>query len=107
MRAQVGKQWWAWLGLVPEVSAEKLKQWLDEQRPIQLIDARTGFEYQSGTIRSARHAPVTEMPAAVDRLDIDPGLPVVALCLSGHRSRPAVRLLCSRGIEAYSLKGGF
>ena len=102
----IGMRWWAWLGYVPEVPAEKLKRWLDEGCPVQLIDARTGFEYQSGTIPGARHAPVTEMPAAVERLGLEPGRPVVALCLTGHRSRPAVRLLRSRGVEAYSLKGG-
>jgi len=103
---EIGKRWWAWLGSVPEISVEQLKQWLDEGRPVQLIDARTGLEFQSGTIGGAQHAPVTEMPVAVDRLAIDPDRPVVALCLSGHRSRPAVRLLRSRGVEAYSLKGG-
>ncbi len=94
------------LGKVPGVSPKELKRWIDEGRHLQFVDSRTGLEYQMGTIAGARHAPVTELPSAIDRLNLDPQRPVVVLCLSGHRSLPGTRLLRSRGIEAYSLKGG-
>jgi len=91
---------------VPEVTPEELRSWLDERRPLQLVDARSRAEFSSGTLARARHAPVTDLPASLDRLSFDPAVPVVALCLSGHRSVPLVRLLRQRGLEAYSLKGG-
>ncbi len=94
------------LGKVPEVSPKELKRWIDEGRLLQLVDSRTGLEYQIGTIAGARHAPLTELPGAIDRLNLDPQRPVVVLCLSGHRSLPGTRLLRSRGVEAYSLRGG-
>jgi rhodanese-related sulfurtransferase len=98
--------WWLPIGKVPEISAGDLQQWLQQGRRVQLIDARTALEYQQGTIQGARFAPLTQMPGSVSGLPLNPDLPVVALCLSGHRSLPAVRWLRSRGIEAYSLAGG-
>ncbi len=94
------------LGKVPEVSPKELKRWIDEGRPLQLVDSRMGLEYAMGTVAEAQHAPVTGLPGAMDRLNLDPKRPVVVLCLSGHRSLPGTRLLRSRGIEAYSLRGG-
>lgn len=85
---------------------QELKDWLEEGRPLQLVDARSHLEYERGSIAEARHAPLTEMPASMQRLDLDPGTPVVVLCLSGHRSRPGTRWLRARGMQAYSLQGG-
>jgi rhodanese-related sulfurtransferase len=102
----LSRLWWLPLGKVPEVSPGELRRWLEEGRPLQLIDSRTGLEYQAGTIAGASYAPVTGLPESIDRLDLDPEKPVIVLCLSGHRSLPGTRLLRARGIEAYSLKGG-
>ena len=98
--------WWSWVGGVPEVSPETLKSWLDSGRQLQLIDARTRSEYCSGTISDAWYAPVSSLPASLDELAVSPDIPVVALCLTGYRSRPVVRLLRRKHIEAYSLRGG-
>ncbi len=98
--------WWLPLGHVPEVSPQELKRWLDEKRPLQVIDARTSLEYRQGTIGPAVHAPLTSMPGSIAHLQLDPSRPVVVLCLSGHRSLPGTRWLRARGYEAYSLKGG-
>lgn len=94
------------VGRVPEISPEKFQRWLADGREVQVVDARTALEFQQGTIGSAQHAPVTEVPAALERLNLDPGKPVVVLCLSGHRSRPGTRWLRAHGFEAYSLQGG-
>ena len=83
-----------------------MKGWLDHGQPLQLVDARTSLEFRQGTIGGARHAPLTEMPGSLQRLVLDPGTPVLVLCLSGHRSLPGTRWLRARGFEAYSLQGG-
>lgn len=98
--------WWLPVGRVPEVSPQELHRWLEEGRPVQLVDARTSLEYDQGTIAGARHAPLTGMPGSLSRVPIQKDCPVVMLCLSGHRSLPGTRWLRARGIEAYSLKGG-
>jgi rhodanese-related sulfurtransferase len=104
--SRLSRFWRLPFGNVPEVSAPELKRWLDEGRALQLVDSRTGPEYRLGTLSGAQHAPITNLPGAIDRLDLDSARPVVVLCLSGHRSLPGTRLLRARGIEAYSLKGG-
>ncbi len=98
--------WWLPVGKVPELEPGQFKSWLDEGRPLQVIDARTALEFNAGTVGDARHAPLTEMPASIQRLDLDPSIPVVVLCLSGHRSIPGTRWLRKRGFTAYSLQGG-
>lgn len=98
--------WWLPFGRVPEISPDELHRWLEEDRPVQVVDARTELEYTQGTIGQARHAAVTEMPGVMEQLELDPNRPVVMLCLSGHRSRPGTRWLRARGYEAYSLQGG-
>lgn len=98
--------WWLPFGRSPEISPQELHHWLEEGQPVQLADARTSLEYQQGTIGAARHAPLSEMPRSLDRLGLDPAVPIVMLCLSGHRSIPGTRWLRSRGYQAYSLKGG-
>lgn len=98
--------WWVPFGPAPQVSPEDLQRWLAEDPALQLVDARTSLEYQQGTLGAARHAPVTETPAALQRLGLDRTRPVVVLCLSGHRSLPGTRWLRSQGYQAYSLAGG-
>jgi rhodanese-related sulfurtransferase len=93
-------------GSVSKISPQDLKCWLDEGRSLQIVDARTGLEYRQGTIGEARHAPLLDMPASMQRLELGKGQPVVVLCLSGHRSLPGTRWLRRRGYEAYSLEGG-
>ena len=98
--------WWLPFGSVHEVSPQEFHGWLEEGRRLQVLDARTSLEYAQGTIAAARHAPLTEMPTSIERLPLDPDLPVVVLCLTGHRSRPGTRWLRARGFKAYSLRGG-
>lgn len=99
--------WWRLpFGQVQEIDPVTFHQWLAAKPGIQIIDARTGMEYRQGTIASARFAPLTETPASIEQLELDPSIPVVVLCRTGHRSRPGTRWLRANGYEAYSLRGG-
>lgn len=98
--------WWLPFGRIPEISPAELNSWLEAGKPLQVVDARTALEYQQNHIEGARLAPVTGLPGSIDRLQLDQRQPVVVICLSGHRSRPGVRLLRRRGFQAFSLKGG-
>lgn len=98
--------WWLPFGRVPEISATELSNWLNQGKNVQLIDTRTLAEYQQGSLPGAVHAPLTGMPRSVAQLDFEPKAPVIALCLSGHRSMPAVRWLRAKGYQAFSLQGG-
>jgi len=97
--------WWLPFGQIQEISPSELNSWIIHRRQLQLIDARTQLEFNQGTIGAAMFAPLSETPASVKRLQLDPSQPVIVLCLSGHRSRPGARWLRASGYEAYSLQG--
>ncbi len=98
--------WWWPFGQVPEVTPEQLARQLRSARPPQLLDVRSGFEHAQGHIPGVKLVPLPELPGRLPDLGLDPRRPVVAICKTGHRSRPAVRLLRRAGFEAKQLAGG-
>ncbi len=98
--------WWLPFGSVPEVSARELKSALDAGAPLQLLDVRSGPEFAGGHLPGAVSVPVTALQARLEVLELDWAVRVVAICLSAHRSPPAVRLLRREGYEALQLAGG-
>lgn len=101
--------WWWPFGRVDEIAPRALEALLarDGGGDIQLIDVREEFEYQQGHVVGARSVPIHALPQSLDSLGLDPQRPIVAICLSGHRSIPAYRLLKRKGYDqVYSLAGG-
>ncbi|HYQ81412.1 MAG TPA: rhodanese-like domain-containing protein [Anaeromyxobacteraceae bacterium] len=98
--------WWLPFGRVPEIAPADLAERLRRRPWPQLVDVRTPAEFAGGHVRGAVNVPVTEFRARLDSLGLDPARPVVAVCLTAHRSVPAVRLLRQRGFEAMQLAGG-
>jgi rhodanese-related sulfurtransferase len=98
--------WWVPFGRVPEIEPAALRERLDRKPLPQLVDVRTHAEFARGHVRGAVNVPMTELPSRLDALGLDPKRPVVAICLTAHRSIPAVRLLRERGFEAVQLAGG-
>ena len=98
--------WWLPFGPVPEIHAPALSLALGQGAPPQLVDVRTSREFAGGHIEGAVNVPVTELAGRLPGLELDPARPVVAICLTAHRSIPAVRLLRGHGLEARQLAGG-
>jgi rhodanese-related sulfurtransferase len=98
--------WWLPFGRVPEVTPATLAARLAGGEAPQLVDVRTRMEFGAGHIAGAVNLPITEVPARLEALALDATRPVVAICLSAHRSVPAVRLLQQRGFDAAQLAGG-
>lgn len=102
----MGLSEWRPFGRVPEMSPHELAQAL-EKADVQLLDVRTGLEHRRSRIPGARHLPITQFSEKkLSALELDPGRPVVAICLSAHRSIPAVRKLRAQGYSACQLRGG-
>ncbi len=98
--------WWLPFGRVPELTARDLHEQI-QAGPAQLIDVRTLKEYRRSRIPGAVSFPITELRRRLPELGLDPGRPVTAICLSAHRSVPAVRLLQGQGFsQARQLAGG-
>lgn len=102
----MGLPWWFPFGRVPEIAPGELVERLRQRPWPQVLDVRTPGEFAGGHLRGALNVPVTALSSRLDSLELDPARPVVAICLTAHRSVPAVRLLRQRGFEAVQLAGG-
>jgi rhodanese-related sulfurtransferase len=99
--------WWLPFGRVPEVSAAELNEIITRDRQTQIVDVRTGTEWRKSRIPGAVNVPIHELRRRLNSLSLDAKRPIVAICLSAHRSIPAVRLLRARGFaNAVQLQGG-
>ena len=95
----------------PKLSAKELKRWLDEGRPITLLDTRNDYEVKLGTFRNARPLGIDhfrELPKAVARLP--PELkeqPIVMFCTGGIRCEKAGPFMEREGFKSiFQLDGG-
>lgn len=95
----------------PKLSAPELKQWLDEGRPITLLDTRNDYEVKLGTFTNARTLGLDHFrnfPAAVQQLPPElKTTPIVMFCTGGIRCEKAGPFMESVGFEhIYQLDGG-
>ncbi|MFO0554445.1 MAG: rhodanese-like domain-containing protein [Polyangiaceae bacterium] len=97
---------WTPLGAVPEISPAELHAALKSEAPPQLVDVRTSLEWTQSRIAGSLSLPITSFAARLPELGLDSTRPVIAICLSAHRSIPAVRVLRERGFTAMQLAGG-
>ncbi len=95
----------------PKLAPQDLKQWLDEGRPVTLLDTRNDYEVKLGTFRGARTMGLDHFrnfPAAVEALP--PGLkeqPIVMFCTGGIRCEKAGPYMEREGFKnIYQLEGG-
>ena len=94
-----------------KIAATTLKQWLDEGRPVTLLDARNDYEIRMGTFRGAMPAGIRhfrEFPEAVRQLP--EGLKdhvIVTFCTGGIRCEKAGPFLEQTGFKnVFQLDGG-
>ncbi len=98
--------WWVPFGEVPEVPVRRLASELGGAPPPQIVDVRTEAEFRRGHVRGAVSVPISALPSRLGALGLERDRPVVAICLTAHRSIPAVRLLRRAGYDAAQLAGG-
>ncbi len=95
----------------PRLDPRTLKQWLDEGRPVTLLDTRNDYEIRLGTFAGAIVPGIDhfrDFPAAVRRLPetLKP-TPIVTFCTGGIRCEKAAPFLRREGFaEVYQLDGG-
>jgi UPF0176 protein len=95
----------------PKLAPRELKQWLDEGRPVTLLDTRNDYEVRVGTFRGATTLGIDhfrEFPAAVDRLPAElKRRPIVMFCTGGIRCEKAGPYMEREGFERiFQLDGG-
>jgi adenylyltransferase/sulfurtransferase len=88
-----------------EISTPELKSWLDEGRPVTVLDVRNPQEWEICRLDGAKLIPLPELQ---DRLgELDPADTIVVHCHHGPRSSRAVNFLRQMGFSrAINLAGG-
>jgi len=89
-----------------KISAEELKNWIDNNKDFQLLDVRELKERELFALPDTHHIPIAKILGGYfDNLILDK--PVVLYCQSGGRSARAAKFLKQNGFEkVYSLDGG-
>ena len=95
----------------PKLAARDLKQWLDEGRPVTLLDTRNDYEVKLGTFKNARPIGIDhfrDFPDAVRKLP--PAMkeqPIVMFCTGGIRCEKAGPFMEREGFKnIFQLDGG-
>lgn len=95
----------------PKLAPQTLKQWLDEGRPVTLLDTRNDYEIRMGTFRGAVPLGIEhfrEFPEAVSRLPEEmKQRPIVMFCTGGIRCEKAGPFMQKAGFDnVHQLDGG-
>jgi RluA family pseudouridine synthase len=95
----------------PKLPASTLKQWLDEGRPVTLLDTRNDYEVKLGTFEGALDLGIENFrnfPDAVGRLPEDmKDRPIVMFCTGGIRCEKAGPFMEKVGFKnIFQLDGG-
>jgi glyoxylase-like metal-dependent hydrolase (beta-lactamase superfamily II) len=93
------------------IDVETLRTWLEEGRPVTILDVRPTAERVEWSIPGSIHVDAYEAlkahdPAALAAVDVPGDGPVVTVCAAGKTSLIAAEQLTARGVEALSLEGG-
>lgn len=92
------------------LSPGQLKEWLDEGRPLTLLDTRNDYEVRMGTFRGAIDLNLTQFrdfPAAAQQLEQLKDTPIVTFCTGGIRCEKAAPWLEDQGFsQVWQLDGG-
>ena len=95
----------------PKLAAKELKQWLDEGRPVTLLDTRNDYEVKLGTFRNARAIGIDHFrnfPEAVRQLPPEwKEQTIVMFCTGGIRCEKAGPFMEREGFKnIFQLEGG-
>lgn len=93
------------------IDVPTLRQWLEQQKPVLVLDVRTAADRAEWAIPGSRHVDAYAAlkgndPEALAAVDFPKEVPIVTVCGAGKVSLVAAEQLNARGLHAYSLFGG-
>lgn len=97
--------------MTKQVDVDTLRTWLDEHRPVTVLDIRPEDERAQWAIPGSIHVDAYESvrngePGPLATVALPADRPVVAVCGAGRTSLAAAEMLSARGLDARSLTGG-
>ncbi|WP_211272847.1 rhodanese-like domain-containing protein [Domibacillus antri] len=90
--------------MIPTITAEEVRQKLENGENLALIDVREDVEVAEGMIPQAEHIVMNTIPDNLDRLDKETDY--IIICRSGMRSENVSRYLIENGYKATNMTGG-
>lgn len=92
----------------PAISPQEMKQWLDENRDITILDTRNDYEVRFGTFKNAMHLAIDDFcDLAKESPKIPRNKPIVMFCTGGVRCEKASLYLLDEGYsDVFQLEGG-
>jgi rhodanese-related sulfurtransferase len=89
-----------------EIAPREVKDLIDRNQPLRLLDVREVFEFEQARIEGADLIPMSMVPDHLDELKAETR-PIVVLCHHGMRSLQVVEWLRRQGIsDCRSMSGG-
>jgi glyoxylase-like metal-dependent hydrolase (beta-lactamase superfamily II)/rhodanese-related sulfurtransferase len=93
------------------IDTTTLRTWLEEGRPVVVLDVRTSADRAEWFIPGSRHidayaALKAKDPHALANVNLPTDIPIVTVCGAGKMSLVAAEQLAERGYTTYSLLGG-
>lgn len=88
-----------------EISAEELREQIEQGVPLNLIDVREPDEWEDSHIQEARSIPLSEFQARANEVHMVEG-EVVFICRSGGRSGKVCEFLTLQGFDVVNVSGG-
>ena len=86
------------------ISPQELKEKLDSNEDLFVLDVRESFEYQNWHIPNSINIPMAQIPSSLEQ--IPKNKQVVTICLHGMRSERATQFLMQHGYNAQTMQGG-
>jgi hydroxyacylglutathione hydrolase len=85
------------LASVPQISVAELKELLDTDPRMQVLDVRRSPEYAGGHVPQAQSAPLAQLEKQLAALTFNPARPLAVICAGGYRSSAATSILAQHG----------
>jgi glyoxylase-like metal-dependent hydrolase (beta-lactamase superfamily II) len=97
--------------MAKQIEADVLREWLDAQQPVTVLDIRTDDDRAQWAIPGSVHLNAYEallagQPGVLADAPFPLDRPVVTVCNAGRVSETAAEMLADRGFDARSLTGG-
>ena len=84
---------------VPQISVAELKELIEREPALQVLDVRRAPEYASGHVPQALSAPLAQLENELPRLTLDPARPLAVICAGGYRSSAATSILARHAFK--------
>jgi rhodanese-related sulfurtransferase len=96
---------------ISSLNATTLKNWLEQGKPVTILDVRPLADRQEWAIPGSQHVDIFDKlkagdKHALDAVSLPQNVPVVTVCAAGRMSLRAAGQLQAKGLEVYNLTGG-